>query len=89
MKADHSDEIRFVFGGAFLKGDIVMFGKKRLRGLLFAQGLELGMSWGKALLARSPSTAQYYARVQKTGGLVFNLWLTDIAIPWKMPSSYF
>uniref|UniRef100_A0A8C9JYD0 Carboxylesterase 5A n=1 Tax=Panthera tigris altaica TaxID=74533 RepID=A0A8C9JYD0_PANTA len=44
VKADHSDEIRFVFGGAFLKGDIVMFGKKRLRG------------------------------VQKTGGLVFNLW---------------
>ncbi|XP_043455161.1 carboxylesterase 5A [Prionailurus bengalensis] len=25
VKADHSDEIRFVFGGAFLKGDIVMF----------------------------------------------------------------
>ncbi|XP_019522361.1 PREDICTED: carboxylesterase 5A [Hipposideros armiger] len=27
VKADHSDEVRFVFGGAFLKGDIVMFGK--------------------------------------------------------------
>uniref|UniRef100_A0A2K6G9L2 Carboxylic ester hydrolase n=1 Tax=Propithecus coquereli TaxID=379532 RepID=A0A2K6G9L2_PROCO len=25
VKADHGDEIRFVFGGAFLKGDIVMF----------------------------------------------------------------
>ncbi|XP_012588664.1 PREDICTED: carboxylesterase 5A [Condylura cristata] len=25
VKADHTDEIRFVFGGAFLKGDIVMF----------------------------------------------------------------
>uniref|UniRef100_A0A8C2V0N7 Carboxylic ester hydrolase n=1 Tax=Chinchilla lanigera TaxID=34839 RepID=A0A8C2V0N7_CHILA len=25
VKADHSDEIRFVFGGAFLTGDIVMF----------------------------------------------------------------
>uniref|UniRef100_A0A8C4PI15 Carboxylesterase 5A n=1 Tax=Equus asinus TaxID=9793 RepID=A0A8C4PI15_EQUAS len=25
VKADHSDEIRFVFGGAFLKGDVVMF----------------------------------------------------------------
>ncbi|XP_025303693.1 carboxylesterase 5A isoform X2 [Canis lupus baileyi] len=25
VKADHSDEIRFVFGGAFLKGNIVMF----------------------------------------------------------------
>ncbi|XP_030877964.1 carboxylesterase 5A-like, partial [Leptonychotes weddellii] len=25
VKADHSDEIRFVFGGAFLKGDIIMF----------------------------------------------------------------
>ncbi|KAM5207153.1 liver carboxylesterase 1 isoform 3-T7 [Hipposideros larvatus] len=25
VKADHSDEVRFVFGGAFLKGDIVMF----------------------------------------------------------------
>ncbi|XP_058384595.1 carboxylesterase 5A isoform X1 [Diceros bicornis minor] len=25
IKADHTDEIRFVFGGAFLKGDIVMF----------------------------------------------------------------
>lgn len=28
VKADHSDEIRFVFGGAFLKGDVVMFGKE-------------------------------------------------------------
>ncbi|XP_055001623.1 carboxylesterase 5A [Sorex araneus] len=25
VKADHTDEIRFVFGGAFLKGDMVMF----------------------------------------------------------------
>ncbi|XP_036131153.1 carboxylesterase 5A-like isoform X1 [Molossus molossus] len=25
VKADHTDEIRFVFGGAFLKGDVVMF----------------------------------------------------------------
>nr|XP_011760534.1 carboxylesterase 5A [Macaca nemestrina] len=25
VKADHADEVRFVFGGAFLKGDIVMF----------------------------------------------------------------
>ncbi|XP_055268693.1 carboxylesterase 5A isoform X3 [Moschus berezovskii] len=25
VKADHTDEIRFVFGGAFLKGNIVMF----------------------------------------------------------------
>ncbi|KAG8510038.1 Carboxylesterase 5A, partial [Galemys pyrenaicus] len=25
VKADHTDEIRFVFGGPFLKGDIVMF----------------------------------------------------------------
>ncbi|XP_040838117.1 carboxylesterase 5A [Ochotona curzoniae] len=25
VKADHSDEIRFVFGGAFLTGDVVMF----------------------------------------------------------------
>ncbi|XP_076988596.1 carboxylesterase 5A [Tamandua tetradactyla] len=25
VKADHGDEVRFVFGGAFLKGDIVMF----------------------------------------------------------------
>lgn len=28
VKADHTDEIRFVFGGAFLKGDVVMFGKE-------------------------------------------------------------
>ena len=27
MKADHTDEIRFVFGGPFLKGDVVMFGE--------------------------------------------------------------
>ncbi|KAF6076968.1 carboxylesterase 5A [Phyllostomus discolor] len=26
VRADHTDEIRFVFGGAFLKGDVVMFG---------------------------------------------------------------
>lgn len=32
VKADHTDEIRFVFGGAFLKGDIVMFGKKQAFG---------------------------------------------------------
>lgn len=32
VKADHTDEIRFVFGGAFLKGDIVMFGKKPASG---------------------------------------------------------
>lgn len=51
MKADHSDEIRFVFGGAFLKGDVVMFGKKRLRGLLLWQGLELGMSWGEGTVS--------------------------------------
>ncbi|XP_045674648.1 carboxylesterase 5A isoform X2 [Phyllostomus hastatus] len=25
VRADHTDEIRFVFGGAFLKGDVVMF----------------------------------------------------------------
>uniref|UniRef100_A0A8C0X000 Carboxylesterase type B domain-containing protein n=1 Tax=Castor canadensis TaxID=51338 RepID=A0A8C0X000_CASCN len=25
VRADHTDEVRFVFGGAFLKGDIVMF----------------------------------------------------------------
>ncbi|XP_006882641.1 PREDICTED: carboxylesterase 5A [Elephantulus edwardii] len=25
VKADHTDEIRFVFGGAFLKGDVIMF----------------------------------------------------------------
>nr|BAB24908.1 unnamed protein product [Mus musculus] len=25
VKADHTDEIRFVFGGPFLKGDVVMF----------------------------------------------------------------
>ncbi|XP_049559597.1 carboxylesterase 5A [Orcinus orca] len=30
VKADHTDEIRFVFGRAFLKGDIVMSGKKLL-----------------------------------------------------------
>lgn len=27
VKADHTDEVRFVFGGPFLKGDIAMFGK--------------------------------------------------------------
>lgn len=50
VKADHSDEIRFVFGGAFLKGDVVMFGKERASGgLLLLWGLELGISWGEAL----------------------------------------
>lgn len=28
VRADHSDEVRFVFGGAFLEGDIAMFGKE-------------------------------------------------------------
>lgn len=28
VKADYFDEIRFVFGGVFLKGDVVMFGKE-------------------------------------------------------------
>lgn len=32
VKADHTDEIRFVFGGAFLKGDVVMFGKELASG---------------------------------------------------------
>ncbi|XP_021116540.1 carboxylesterase 5A-like [Heterocephalus glaber] len=32
VKADHSDEICFVFGGAFLMGDVVMFGKKLATG---------------------------------------------------------
>lgn len=49
VKADHSDEIRFVFGGAFLKGDVVMFGKEQAwgGGVLLLQGLELGVSWGE------------------------------------------
>uniref|UniRef100_A0A2I3LPS0 Carboxylesterase type B domain-containing protein n=1 Tax=Papio anubis TaxID=9555 RepID=A0A2I3LPS0_PAPAN len=34
VKADHADEVRFVFGGAFLKGDIVMFGASEEEKLL-------------------------------------------------------
>lgn len=39
VRADHTDEIRFVFGGAFLEGDVVMFGEElALGGRLLSQG---------------------------------------------------
>lgn len=62
VKADHSDEIRFVFGGAFLKGDVVMFGKEEEAALgscacRNVSVRELRGTHDSPLLAPSPSTA--------------------------------
>lgn len=57
VKADHADEVRFVFGGAFLKGDIVMFGK----GLVTSQSSH-----------EAPCLPHHDASAWRTSGLAFN-----------------
>ena len=78
VKADHTDEIRFVFGGAFLKGNIVMFGKKLAWGVPALAGTwnrDKGRRRESPLLAWSlahPSTMREHGRtgsVDCTSGL--------------------
>ena len=60
VRADHTDEIRFVFGGAFLKGDVVMFGEELAQGHLLSQAPwgELGGHVTPPHLHRAPRWAQ-------------------------------
>ena len=87
VKADHTDEIRFVFGGAFLKGNIVMFGKKLAWGVPALAGTwnrEKGIRRESPPLAWSLAHPTTNARAWECwrGGL--NLWLTDTTFPWRM-----
>lgn len=83
VKADHTDEIRFVFGRAFLKGDIVMSGKKLASGAPALAGArawdELGRRWESPLLAWSLTNRN---TMQGLGGPAW--WFTDTTFHWRM-----
>lgn len=90
VKADHSDEIRFVFGGAFLKGDVI-FGKEMAsRPLLLLEHWGDQESTGRPPVCMKPSPSQLHAGA---GGLVliylFDLWFTNDLLLENTPHSYF
>lgn len=87
VKADHSDEIRFVFGGAFLKGDVVMFGKEQAWG---GGGSALaGTRAGGELGRRHNSPTRHDSRALEYWWVRINQWFIDTTIPWKMPPLLF
>lgn len=104
VKADHTDEIRFVFGGAFLKGDVIMFGKEPTwfggnvgRGeLCWSCRNTAGVGGGEVGKDRPPhhlSKPFTHPNTASAGGLaliyLFSPWLINVTFPGTCPPRCF